>query len=67
MLSNGEELVWCSNCSKWTDHYTAGHPTSDTNNAGATPVGETDEGNDEVNDEEMAVGTFARLSSAGLI
>ena len=42
-LANGEDVVWCSKCSKWIDHFTAGHPASSTNaveSAGATPAGD---------------------------
>ena len=42
VLSGGEEVVWCSKCSKWTDHYTAGHPEI----PGAIPAeDESNEGN----------------------
>ena len=75
-LANGDEVVWCSKCSKWTDHFTAGHPTSNTNateNAGATPAGDgsseetVEETDGDDTGESMQGSAFARLRLAGLI
>ena len=71
-LASGEEVVWCSKCSKWTDHFTASHPASSTNateSAGATPAGGASNEETNVDDtgEDIQGGAFARLRLAGLI
>ena len=68
-LTNGDEVVWCSTCSLWTNHFTSGHPaasesvTDGDSAAPAANLGENKEENEEITDG----GAFSRLRLAGLI